>query len=183
MIGKYFSTIQSASRQVFSRTSYFLLAGVVSATIFVLAVWLPNLGLIFRTISDPSVPLQLKVKLPISLLGSIKTNFSVLSASYTIAIAVLFGMNLAMTIYYLKRRKENLEQAGMATSFAGFMSGMLGVGCAACGSFILSSIGAAGALSLLPLRGSEFGLLSVAFLILSISIVSKRITNPLVCKP
>lgn len=167
---------------MFSKKSYFLLAGAVGAAIFALAVWLPNLELIFQTLADPKITLQSKLNLPIDLLGSIKTNFSVLSASYTIAIAALFGVNLAMIFFYLKRRQEDLKQAGAAASFAGFMSGVLGIGCAACGSLILSSIGATGALALLPLRGSEFGLLSVAFLILSISILSKRITNSLTCK-
>ncbi len=175
--------ILRALKTVFQNKAYALLAGLTALFIFALAVWLPNLRLLFSLELDRAVPLGDKLTFPLRLAGSIGTNFTLLSASYTIAVAILFGINLAMAVYYFKRRQEDLKQAGIATGFAGFMSGMFGVGCAACGSFILSAIGASGALTLLPFRGSEFGLLSVALLVFSISMASKRITDPLVCKP
>ena len=67
------------------------------------------------------------------------------------------------------------------------LASALGIGCAACGSFILttalSSFGAASALAILPLRGGEFGILSVVLLALSLVLISKKIAAPLICKP
>lgn len=134
----------------------------------------------------PGIPFLQKVNLPISLLGSITTNFTLLSASYTIAIAVLFGINLSMIVYYLKRRITNIKQSGITTGFLGITSGIIGIGCAACGSVLLMSIlalfGASWVISLLPLRGGEFGIFGVILLALSLYTIAKQIQNPAVCK-
>src|SRR3989344_9569530 len=146
---------------VFRKPAYALTALLVALIAFAMAVWMPNLGLIAQVITDPDIALSKKIMLPVTLLLSIRTNFSVLSALYTIAIPILFGMNVAMMAYYLKRRigvaKGNLMTAG----FAGMASGIFGIGCAACGSFfltsILSSFGAAGAGFPLPAPGGGMG--------------------------
>ena len=175
-----------ALSKVFGRPSYTLLALTVSLIMFTLAVWLPNLGLIKEVVSSPEVDFSQKLDIPISLLGSIFTNFSLLSASYTIAIAILFGINLSMIIYFLKRKVSDVKQSGVTTGFLGIASGVLGVGCAACGSFLLLSglslIGASGILATLPLGGGEFGLLGMFLLSFSIYLTAKQIENPLVCK-
>jgi hypothetical protein len=46
---------------------------------------------------------------------------------------------------------------------------------------MLSSFGAASALAILPLRGGEFGILSVALLAFSLILISKKIAAPLTC--
>lgn len=175
-----------ALQKVFGKPAYVILALVISALAFAIAVWLPNFRLVAGIVSSPDVPLSSKIELPISLLGSIVTNFTLLSASYTIAIAVLFGVYVAMTIYFLKRRIKEVGQGGIATGFFGITSGVLGVGCAACGSFLLTSlltlIGAGGAIALLPLQGSEFGILGVILLAFAVYTTAKQIENPLVCK-
>lgn len=178
--------IIQALQKVFRKPAYVILALVVSALVFVSGVWLPNIRLVAGIVSSPDVPLSSKIELPLSLLGSITTNFTLLSASYTIAIAVLFGMYVAMVVYFLKRRIKEVGQGGIVTGFLGITSGILGVGCGACGAFLLTSflslIGAGGALALLPLGGSEFGILGVLLLAFAIYVTAKQIENPLVCK-
>ena len=59
------------------------------------------------------------------------------------------------------------------------------MGCAACGSFLLTSLtlaGASGVLTLLPLGGSEFGIIGAVLLALAIYMTAKKIQDPLVCK-
>lgn len=173
-------------RKVFRRPAYVILALIVSALVFVFAVWLPNIRLVAGIVSSPDVPFLSKLELPLSLLGSIATNFTLLSASYTIAIAVLFGVYVAMAAYFLKRRIKEVGRGGIATGFFGITSGVLGVGCAACGSFLLTSIlsliGVGGALALLPLGGSEFGILGALLLALAVYFTAKQTESPLVCK-
>lgn len=73
----------------------------------------------------------------------------------------------------------------MGMSLFGTMLGLVGVGCASCGSVVLSSIfglgATAGFLALLPLRGLEFSFISIILLIVSITLVSKKIIDPVVC--
>src|SRR3989338_9655465 len=111
--------ILDALQKVFRKPVYVVLALLVSASVFVVAVWLPNIRLVAGIVISPDVPFASKLELPLSLLGSIATNFTLLSASYTIIIAILFGVYLAMVVYFLKRRiieveKEN-AQRGVAT--------------------------------------------------------------------
>ena len=59
------------------------------------------------------------------------------------------------------------------------VSAMIGVGCTACGSLMLGVLvplfGAGASLAMLPLQGEEFGLLSVAMLLVSLALVSRSI--------
>lgn len=178
--------VVQALQKVFRKPAYLVLALIVSASVFVFAVWLPNLRLILSIVSSPDISLSSKIELPLSLLGSIATNFTLLSASYTIVIAILFGMYIAMVIYFLKRRIREVGQGGIATGFLGITSGVLGVGCGACGAFLLTSflslVGAGGILTFLPLQGSEFGILGVILLAIALYATAKQIKNPSVCK-
>lgn len=171
--------------EVFANASYIALASTLAIAAFLFAVWLPNFGLIGEVFSASSAPLAAKLKITISLLGGIGTNFSFLSAGYTITIAVLFGVNIAMVAYFLKRTRARLARQDVAVGFGGIASGALGIGCTACGSFILStmlsSLGVASALAILPLRGGEFGILSVALLLVSLTLISKKIAAPFIC--
>lgn len=182
-----FSNLRMAFSEVFSNTSYIALASTLAVIAFLFAVWLPNFGLIGEVFSTSSAPLASKLKVAMSLLGGIGTNFSFLSAGYTIAIALLFGVNIAMVAYFLMRTRAHLARQDVAVGFGGVASGALGIGCAACGSFILStalsSFGAASALAILPLRGGEFGILSVALLLFSLLLISRKIVAPLICNP
>lgn len=175
-----------ALQKVFGKPLYVLLALAASAAIFAFAVWLPNLPLIVKIMGHPGISFSKKFDLPVSFLSSIVTNFTPLSASYTIVIAVLFGINLAMIVYFLRRRVDEVKQTGMATGLFGITSGVIGMGCAACGSFLLTSIlsliGVSGILAFLPLNGKEFGILGLILLGVSLYTTAKKIQNPVVCK-
>lgn len=175
-----------ALRSVFRNSSYLLLALCVSALVFLFAVWFSNLELIAEVLSSPSIPLLYKISIPLSLLGSITTNFTAFSGAYTIIIALLFGIYVAMFTYFLRKRIKEVGGTGVATGFFGMISGVLGIGCAACGSFLLTSVlsalGATGALAVLPFDGKEFAILGIILLLESIKITAKQITDPLVCK-
>lgn len=182
----YLLNIRQAFTEVFAHNSYITLASVLSLLAFVFAVWLPNIGLITDIFATSSAPFAAKLKIALSLLGGIGTNFSTLSASYTIAIAVLFGIIVAMIVYLVKKKRAQLGGGTLATGLGGTLSGIFGIGCAACGSFllmtILSAFGVAGALALLPLKGGELGVVSVALLLMSLVLVSKKISESLICE-
>ena len=175
-----------ALQKVFQKYTYILLAFVISVAVFIFAVWFPNIPLIVKIMGHPGITFSQKINLPISLIGSIKTNFTLFSASYTILIAVFFGINIAMIFYFLKHRISKLKKKGITTSFLGIVSGVIGMGCAACGSLLITSIlslfGASWILLFLPLAGGEFAILSVILLGISIYMTSKQIENSVVCR-
>lgn len=181
----HLKNVRVAFGQVFAYPSYVAFAGVLALLVFFLAVWFPNIGLIAQVFSDSSAPLAATLGIALGLLGGIVTNFSLLSAGYTIAIAILFGLTSAMIAYLVKQRRITAAGKSIAIGSGAAASGVLGIGCAACGSLILGvvlpSLGAAGALAALPLNGEEFGILSVALLFASLLLISKNIAESIAC--
>lgn len=178
--------IAEALHTVFKDWRYVLLCVFVAALAFALATWLPNLDLLSSIVTDPGVPFADKISLPIDLLGSITTNFTVLSASYTIAIALLTGINVALATYQIRRQRQSFSRTGAAASSFGLLSGIFGIGCAACNSLLLAPVlgivGGAGIIPLLPLQGGEFGIAGVLLLAAATYLLTRQITRPLVCR-
>lgn len=175
-------------RDILLRPAYLFTASMVAMVVFALAVWLPNLRLIYTVLLSDTIPALSKLKLFVTLFGSIQTNFTIISASYTIAIAILFGVNIALLIYYVRSIREGLKGAKLtgATGIGGLVSGVFGIGCASCGTFILTSVlalfGASGVVAFLPLGGEELGLLGVGLLAYSIYLIAKKLREPLTCE-
>lgn len=181
---RHLDDVRTAFGVVFARAAYLVAAGALALAALLLAIWLPNVGLLIEVFGSAGIPFATKLHFALSLLGGIATNFSALSATYTVTIAVLFGVNAAMIIYSLKKKRTGTAQP-LAVGAGGLASGVLGIGCAACGSLIagtvFSFVGASGALAVLPLGGGEFGLLSVALLAVSLSFVSRDIAESTRC--
>jgi len=183
-VRSHLEILRDALRRVFANLGYAALALVVTGAAFLLAVWLPNLGMLAEVFGASGIPLDAKLGVAFSLLGGIATNFSPLAAGYTVAIAGLFGTTTAMTVYLLRQTRRTAGR-NVAVGFGGVASGVLGVGCAACGSLVLGAVlpfaTATAALAVLPLEGAEFGILSVALLSASLLLVSRRIVSPAAC--
>lgn len=175
----------AALREVFVRPAYALLAAAVAACALLLAIWLPNVALLAAVFGDGQAPLRAKLGIALSLLAGIATNFDLLSGAYTIAIAALLGIDVAMVAYLLTHRRGAGAARNVALGSGGVASGVVGIGCAACGSLLLGGIapvlGIAGALAALPLHGEEFGILSVALLCVSLLLVGQAIAGPGAC--
>jgi hypothetical protein len=172
--------------KVLKRPAYATLALCVSGTVFVFFVWLPNLRLLWSFFQSEATITE-KLHLALNLLSSISTNFSLLSASYTITIAILFGIYVALLVYFLRKRIAEASQGNLVAGggIVGIISGIFGVGCAICGSFILTTIlgftGASAVLAFLPLKGGEFGILGVTLLLIAIYFTARRIQSPAIC--
>jgi hypothetical protein len=171
--------------QVFQKIQYSLLAGSIALVIFSFIVLFPNLRLLIQILSNQTFSFGAKMQFVFSLFGSIQTNFTFISATYTILIAVLFGMNIAMFAYYIRRQRAVVGKSNSALGVGGLVSGIFGIGCASCGTFILTwalgFFGATGLIAFLPLGGEEFGILGVILLLYSVVTIAKKISSPQVC--
>ena len=179
-------TIVEAARETLARPAYLGLAAAIALAAFAASLWGPNYKLIGAVFSAPGVTFDSKLQLLVSLLGGIGTNFGVLAAFSATVIPVLFGLDIAMIVYFFRQKRARLPRGEIAASVGGAASGAVAAGCAACGSFLLATLlsflGASGALALLPLKGGELGLLSIALLVLSIFLIARKIAAPLVCE-
>ncbi|KKQ34303.1 MAG: hypothetical protein US51_C0044G0009 [Microgenomates group bacterium GW2011_GWA2_37_6] len=176
-------TFLFAFNQVFSKPKYIALS--ITAFIFLLSfsIWLPNLNFLHHIVISDTFSSSQKIGIISSVFGSIQTNFSPFSRAITLTVVVLFSINISLFVYFILRAAKLSKEAGISTS--GFIFGMIGVGCATCGSVILSSFlgvsATAGFIGILPLKGQEFGLLSIFLLSVSIYFLSKKINDPIVC--
>lgn len=158
----------------------------IAFLVFSFTVLIQNRLLISTVLSEPTATISEKIVFVGSLYGSILTNFSGLSAVTTITIAVLFGINFALLGFYIStvRSIRGSVSAG-SSSLGGLISGFFGIGCAACGTFILSTVltsfGAAGLLTILPFRGEELSLIGIGLLTYSILIIGKKLQYPFIC--
>ena len=171
--------------RVFRNPLYIVLSACVALAVFTFAVLLPNFTLLSQILPSQSIELSDKVSLIFSLFESIQTNFTAVSATYTILIAILFGMNVSLFTYFVRKQKTVIKGTNSVAGIGGLVSGMFGIGCAACGTFILTwvlgLIGAVGLISFLPLRGGEFGILGVVLLVYAVVATAKKISKPQVC--
>lgn len=161
------------------------LAATVAAGAFLFAIYLSNLGLLRQLLFSPEVSFATFFSVLAGLLGSIRTNFTIFSAATTAFVSLLLGLNTALLVQYFSTHRVVWERKSALASVGGFVSAVVGVGCAACGSLVLTSLlgtaGAAGALAFLPFDGGEFNLLAAGLLIFSIGVTAKKIEAPLVC--
>lgn len=171
-------------KRVFCDPKYAALALVTASVVFVFATWLPNLGFAWQVASSSALPLAGKIKVLAALVGSIATNFTLFSALSLVVVALLFGANVAMIAYGAALRRQ-IGQPGIAASLGGLVSGFAGIGCAACGTFLLAPVlslgGATALIAVLPLGGQEFTLLGIALLGLSLFWTGKRLALPAAC--
>lgn len=164
----------------------FLTAGIFVGTLTFI-IWFQNLPLIIDLMTSSALSVSDKAMFLGSLYGSIATNFTLLTASYAILLSLLLGLNVSLLVFYVRlvRAGSSTGHAVKVTGLSGLVSGVLGIGCAACGSIILTSFlatfGAGGLLLWLPLHGAEFGILGALLLLFSTYLMAKKISDPLVC--
>jgi hypothetical protein len=168
-----------ALKQVFSRTSYTISAVVVAVFIFSISLWLPNLPLITQIVTEADMSFFGVLLFLFTLLGSVTTSFTVLSASILAITASLIGVYVSLVMYHLRQRGGGRLSFG--TGFIGLLSGLIGVGCVACGSLLLTSLlsfGTATAiLGFLPLKGMEFSMIGIILLVASIAMIAREING------
>jgi len=170
--------------KVFNNPKYVALSVAVIIAVIAFAAWLPNLHLITRTMTSSTMTLWQKTNLLTSLLGSLQTNFTPLSRTVTFISAGLAGMQVSLLVYYLKLTARLQQSMGM--SALGVATSILGVGCASCGSVVLTSFigfcSATAVLDFLPFRGQEFGFLGIGILLFAISLTIRKINQPFACE-
>ncbi|WP_121821839.1 hypothetical protein [Halostella salina] len=158
------------ARLVLGVPRYALLAVVAALVGLTLFVYTLNVGLINALVLGGSLPVENRLGILVNLYPVVSpTAYTAAETGILLAVAALIGVNVALVAYHLV---EHATLRGGTGSAAGVVLGTLGAGCAACGSTVLAGLlslfGATGLLTLLPLDGLEFALLSLGVLLLSL---------------
>jgi|AntDeeMinimDraft_6_1070357.scaffolds.fasta_scaffold01344_7 hypothetical protein len=167
---------------ILRRPAYLAITLVTAFIVFTVAVVLiPSFSLVTSTLASSQIDLAGKVKIIASLYGAIGSNATVISRVIIITLSALVGINVALFSFVISRRFRNISKRAAGGSLGGLLSGLFGIGCAACGSLLLSAIfptAAAAFLAGLPLEGQEIGLLGIALVGFSSYLLAKTVARP-----
>jgi hypothetical protein len=143
-----------------------LVAAVAALSVFVFS---QNLPLVSFALTG-ALPLDARLTILLERYPFLGTDFGTATEVMLLAVAGLTGVDIAMVTYHVREHGLTLEGGG--GSAVGVVLGILGAGCAACGSAILvgvlSLVGATGLVTALPLEGLSFSLLAAVALLLSL---------------
>lgn len=147
--------------------AFAVVAGLAGLSVFVLS---QNVTLVADVVVGGTLPLSNRVAVLVGLYPFLGTSYGLGSGLALLFVAVLLGVDLALVAYHVREHGLSFRSSG--GSAIGAFLGMVGAGCAACGPAILvgllSLVGAAGALTLLPFEGLELSALAAVALLLSI---------------
>lgn len=117
---------------------------------------------------------------------AIPLNLSTHAIIFIIITAILTGINIALLFYYIRKRASFFS--GSTAGFLGMLSAIVGIGCASCGSVLLTSLiglsASSAIINFLPLKGIEFNVLAITLLLYSTYLVAKKLLpeNILTCE-
>lgn len=179
-----YGAVIEALKEVFRKRNYIILVALLSIIFFVIAIILPTFSMIKFAFLSEYLTLGDKLAVLSDAFAMFGLGYSIYQMIIIIVGVLLAGINFSMLLYLIKKRVKVAKTSGLG--IAGIAVGSLGLGCGACGTFVLSSFigvtGAAGLIGGLPLKGAEFGIVSIVFMLVSIHIIAKRIKAPMVCK-
>lgn len=167
-----------ALKLVFRTPRYFLIALGVAALFMLLVTTVVYSSAVIFTLRYSKL-----IAVPGNLSQIIWLNNSAGSLAVLFSTAVTVGVNAALIVFLIKRRMAPFPAE--LTSGVGMFLGLIGVGCASCGSVVLSSVLGIGAttslLTLLPWQGKELGVVALFISGLSAYLACRNIANPPIC--
>ena len=144
-----------------------LVATALSLTAFVVSL---NVPLVLDLVVGGSLPLGSRLTILAELYPFVGTSFGPLQGILLVVVALLTGLDIAMVAYHFRTHGLSVSEGGSGA--LGVVLGVLGAGCAACGSAVLlgvlSLFGVSTSLLFLPLDGLEFAVGALIVLTLSI---------------
>ncbi len=160
-------------------------AALVSATVLVvmMVILTPNFGLFKQVIVLNGWGEG--ARLAGSLLWPLNQSISTFNVVVAALLGALLGLNSVLLVVR-SRRAQRFSKKDAATGTFGFLLGIIGVGCAACGTALISAlipfIGISSILVLLPFGGVELQLVAILVLAYTIWRLLRDLANPLVCQ-
>lgn len=169
---------QTGIKGVFRRPGYLTLAVLVAVLVMGVLLWLFNIGLLITIWQSGSITLYDKLLFIPQGYASLFTNFDSPAAASVVLVSTLAGINAALAIYiYRSARKIT----GSGKGAGAVLAGVIGSGCAVCGTGILGPIfaafGATISASLSGIIGLVANIAAIALLAYSIFGLSIQAAN------
>lgn len=173
---KRLEQLRVAVGKAFASPSGWIAAALGALFVVLLTVALPNLKLLGFTFGASEFSLGLKLRTAIEVLWNGRLAYTHPGGWVALPLAALFGLNAALVFHYMRDQVRVNHAAG--ASVAGILIGLLGVGCAACGSVLLASLLGVGVIAALPFGGQEFAWLGLIIIAASTFSIAEKIADP-----
>lgn len=135
-------------------------------------------------LSFDSISLGRRLSLAFATLFDIKNTFTAGALILAVLGSFLGGINLSLAYTYMRLRGEVILHSGLYSGI-GLLFAFFGVGCAACGTALLSVIlgffGFSAMLNVLPYQGQEIGYIGLIFLCIATYTLAHKVAVPNVC--
>lgn len=165
---------------VIFRSRKFIIPALLIAIGYILLVtYLMNFQLAKDTLFG-GYPISYKWNITAALIQGLGTSMTTFSLTLLILAALLTGINLtlvALRISAIRNGGKLHFMAGGSSLFA-----IVGSGCAACGLPILGLFGLTGSFLYLPFHGTEFSIIAVALLLITLYFMIATYPTQQVCK-
>lgn len=168
--------------EVLLQKKYLLLLISGSIIFFLFEIFLTQYSVLLFFFTSGTFSWQTKLNIA---LDAVKFYFTLIPFDQQfifLLIALLVGLNLATTTYYIKKKVGRLRGG---SGLLGIIISILGVGCASCGAVLLSSLLGftltIQILAVLPLHGKEFSIAALLLLLSSLYFTTKKIAYPSTC--
>lgn len=158
---------------------------IFATAFFMLGVLLLQNGKASYTVFDFTfLPLSRRLSMATSTFFDIQNTFTTSTLALVFLGSFLSGINISLAYLYMRLRGQIILHSGLYSGL-GLVLAFFGVGCAACGtallSLILSFFGLSAVLTLLPYHGEEIGYLGVVILCVATYTLARKVALPNVC--
>jgi hypothetical protein len=125
-------------RNVVAMPAMLLVGVLIAFSMMGLILWSLNLGLLRYVVFESSLAISERISFFLSVYQNIFTDYSYMQAGSVIILSLLFGLNVMTLLTIIKLRRQ--ASVSKSTTLGGIIAGLLGSGCAACGTSLLTPI-------------------------------------------
>lgn len=158
---------------------------ILSTVLFILILLVALNGKnALEVLSFTSLSFVQKISLSLQTLFQLGNTFTLPALLLSVLGSLLGGINLSLAYTYMRLRGEIILRSGLYSGI-GLLMAFLGVGCAACGTALLSVLlgffGFSTMLSVFPYQGEELGYIGIIILLIATYTLSRKVVSPAVC--
>lgn len=169
---------------LFSRRDSRIMSVVVTLCFFTFLLFFQNGNTAYQVFSFTSFPLEDRIISAFTVLFDIQHTFSRSSLVISVLGSLLGGINVSLAYTYMKLRGQVILKSGLYQGLGLFLA-LFGIGCAACGtalmSVILSFLGVSAMIHTLPYDGQELGYIGIIFLAMATYTLARRVATYATC--
>lgn len=158
---------------------------IISTILFLFLLLLVHNGrATYDVLNFETIPFSKRIAVALPTLFNITNMFTVGALILAILGSFLGGINLSLAYTYIRLRGQIILHSGLYSG-VGLLLAFFGVGCAACGTALLSVIlgffGFSAMLRFLPYQGLEIGYIGLIFLCIATYTLAHKVAVPNVC--